>query len=58
MPMKIKLLIDYANGNYLLLWAFYNNKIELVKLLINYAYKNNIILELYGNSENKNYLLS
>ena len=56
--MKIKLLIDYANGNYLLLWAFYNNKIELVKLLINYAYKNNIILELYGNSENKNYLLS
>jgi len=63
----VKLLIDYANknniilnindknklGNYPLLWSIgKDNSVEITKLLIDYANKNNIILNI--NDKNKN----
>jgi len=67
----LKLLIDYANnnniilelnekdknGNYPLLLVCVSNSAEMVELLIDYSNKNNIILELNQKNERGNYPL-
>ena len=51
----MKLNDKSENGDYPLLWACYNENIEMINLLIDYANKNNIILKLNGKQNKENY---